>query len=217
MVFKRINKDTVRCILTEQDMIDNGLQIEDFFKNKGKVQSFLENLVEQAKEQIGYEAKGGILAMQVMPLPNNCLAVTFSDEPSGDIDDMMDQIREVAEDILPGLLADGDDNAEKNKPDKVSRKYDGRLYEFDNLESVERLCASIELEKVNKSILYKEYDKYYMILRKGKLSKKVYESLCFSFLEYGRLVSDNPAVLVNWQEHKQPMIKKNAIGILKNI
>ena len=33
MVFKRINKDTVRCILTEQDMIDNGLQIEDFFKN----------------------------------------------------------------------------------------------------------------------------------------------------------------------------------------
>lgn len=217
MFFKRIDKNTVRCILTEQDMIDNGLAIEDFIKNKDKVQGFLESIIEMAREEIGYETTSGVLAMQIMPLSNNGLAITFSESQYNGLESVIDQIKEIAGDMIPGIMSDVAADSNAVKGEKISRKHEGRLYAFDSMKNVEELCSSIKIEKVNKSILYKEDDKYYMIIKKGKLSKKVYESLCFSFLEYGKLVSDDPAVLVNWQEHRQPMIKKNAIGIIKSL
>lgn len=214
MVFKRIDKDTVRCILTEQDMIDNGLEIEDFFKDKDKVHDFLENIVEQAREEVGYEMKTGMLAMQVMPLPNKGLAITFSENTENSFSSVLEQIKEFAGDT--GISPQDFDDV---KSDKKLKKLDGRLYEFASMKDVESFCMSVPEEKVNKSILYKneENGKYYMIIRKGKLSKKIYDSLCFLAIEYAKLVSDNPAVLANWQEHHEPMVKKNAIGIIRKI
>ncbi|MBD5136164.1 MAG: adaptor protein MecA [Lachnospiraceae bacterium] len=215
MVFKRIGKDTVRCILTEQDMVENGLEIEDFFKDKDKVHDFLENIVEQAREEVGYEMKSGMLAMQVMPLPNKGLAITFSENADNSFNSVLEQIKEITGDAIISSEEPDDDV----KPDKKLKKFDGRLYRFINMKDVEDFCISIPEEKVNKSILYKNQEdgRYYMIIRKGNLSKKSYDSLCFQAMEYAKLVSDNPAVLVNWQEHHEPMIKKNAIGIIRKI
>ena len=47
MQFKRINENTIRCILTEEDMLEEGLRIEDFFTNKDKTRGFLEHIVKQ--------------------------------------------------------------------------------------------------------------------------------------------------------------------------
>ena len=69
MTFKRIDEDTVCCIVTEDDMMDNGLELEDFLQNKDKIQEFLHKIVEQAEEEVGYESKKGILSMQVAMLP----------------------------------------------------------------------------------------------------------------------------------------------------
>lgn len=214
MVFKRIGKDTVRCILTEQDMVENGLEIEDFFKDKDKVHDFLENIVEQAREEVGYEMKSGMLAMQVMPLPNKGLAITFSENADNSFNSVLEQIKEITGDSIVSS-----EEPEDIKTDKKVKKFDGRLYQFISMKDVEDFCISIQVEKVNKSILYKSQEdgRYYMIIRKGNLSKKSYDSLCFQAMEYAKLISDNPAVLVNWQEHHEPMIKKNAIGIIRKI
>lgn len=214
MVFKRIGKDTVRCILTEQDMVENGLEIEDFFKDKDKVHDFLENIVEQAREEVGYEMKSGMLAMQVMPLPNKGLAITFSENADNSFNSVLEQIKEITGDSIVSS-----EEPEDIKTDKKIKKFDGRLYQFVSMKDVEDFCISIQVEKVNKSILYKSQEdgRYYMIIRKGNLSKKSYDSLCFQAMEYAKLISDNPAVLVNWQEHHEPMIKKNAIGIIRKI
>jgi len=214
MVFKRIGKDTVRCILTEQDMIDNGLEIDDFFKDKDKVHDFLENIVEQAREEVGYEMKSGMLAMQVMPLPDKGLAITFSENAENSFSNVIEQIKEIAGESV--IASEEEDDFKCNKKLK---KLDGRMYCFNRMKDVEGFCASVSVEKAGKSVLYKDEDdgKYYMIIRKGRLPKKSYDALCFQAMEYAKLVSDNPAVLVNWQEHHVPMIKKNAIGIMKKI
>ena len=44
MKFSRIGKDMVRCVLTEQDMIENDVKLEDFFKNREKIHGFLEKI-----------------------------------------------------------------------------------------------------------------------------------------------------------------------------
>ena len=50
MEFIRINENTVRCIVTEDDMREYDVDIDDFLKNRGKVQDFLHTIVERASD-----------------------------------------------------------------------------------------------------------------------------------------------------------------------
>lgn len=80
MNFSRVDEDTVRCFLTSEDLEENGLKLEDFFHNSEHAREFLQMIVERAKEEVGYEFDGGALAMQVSPLPENGLVITFSEK-----------------------------------------------------------------------------------------------------------------------------------------
>ena len=45
--FKRINVDTVRCLITEEELHENGLDVDDFLANDGKTEEFLRRLIRQ--------------------------------------------------------------------------------------------------------------------------------------------------------------------------
>ena len=79
MDFRRIDKNTVQCILSEEEMSAYGFRIEDFFSNQEKAREFLEHLVERAEEEIGYEAHSGMVSMQIMKLPDNGIVITLSE------------------------------------------------------------------------------------------------------------------------------------------
>ncbi len=214
MKFSRIGKDMVRCVLTEQDMIENDVKLEDFFKNREKIHGFLEKIVEQAREEIGYEANGGMLAMQLMPLPNKGLSITFSENSEESFGNMMEHIKDMIVDD-----ADETEDIQDTADDKKSRKNAPRIFRFNRLEDIEEYASAVPLDKMIKSSVYKfENDNsYYLILKKGKLKKKVYETLCFQALDYAELISDNSAQAANIQEHAKVIIKKNALGILKEL
>lgn len=93
MKFKRINEDTIRCIITEEDMIEHGVNVDDFLRNRGNAREFLHEIVERASEEIGYEVHSGMLSMQVMPLPSNALAVTFSEQNENSLNNIIEGIR----------------------------------------------------------------------------------------------------------------------------
>ncbi len=99
MKFRRIDDTTVRCIVSKEDMQEYGIALEDFFKNKGKIHDFLHVVVEKAEEEVGYEPKDGMLSMQIMPLSQSTIAITFSEAVNGDYEDLMKNIK----DNLPEL------------------------------------------------------------------------------------------------------------------
>ena len=68
MKFIRLNQNTVRCIVSEEDIKEQGLEIEDFLTNKDKAHEFLQQIVEIAAQEVGYESKNGVVAMQVFYL-----------------------------------------------------------------------------------------------------------------------------------------------------
>ena len=97
MDFRKIDQNTVQCILTEEEMNAYGFQVEDFFSNQEKSRDFLEHLVERAEEEVGYEAKGGMISMQIMKMPNNDLCITFSEHDKEDgIMNMLQHIQQLA-------------------------------------------------------------------------------------------------------------------------
>lgn len=96
MEFERIGKNTVKCHMTVEEMNEYGLRIEDFFTNQEKSRDFLEQLVERAEEEIGYEVESGMISMQLMRMPDDSLVITFSDRGEEGLQNMLNQIQNLA-------------------------------------------------------------------------------------------------------------------------
>lgn len=94
MTFKRLNQDTICCILTEDDMLEYGVELEDFILNKEKAQDVLHNIVERAAEELALDMhKGGMLSLQIMPLPDNSISIMFSEKGQINVMEMVNQLK----------------------------------------------------------------------------------------------------------------------------
>ena len=56
MRFRKLDEKTICCMLSEEDLTDNDITIEDFIHNRDNVQYFLEEIIETAREEVGFEA-----------------------------------------------------------------------------------------------------------------------------------------------------------------
>ena len=216
MKFQRIDADTVCCLLTEEDMQEYGLETKDFLTDKEKVHGFLETIIEQAKEEVGYESKSGMLAMQIAVLPDNGLAITFSEKAEDNVRNVIEQImsgNKVLDDIASQFME------EKQKIEKTSKNADAYVYCFKNFEMLESFCNRIKIDKPIKSRLYKdvENDEYYLLLRKGKLSKKEFEFIEQLASEFGTFTSSQSSRIMYMEEHYQCMIRKKAVNVIQSI
>ena len=95
MNISRMDDDSIRCILTAEDLEENGLNLEDFFRNSDHAREFLQTIVERAKEEVGYEFGGGALAMQVVPLPQNGLLITFSEKADSFLKGLSEHLKDI--------------------------------------------------------------------------------------------------------------------------
>lgn len=121
MDFQRIDKNTVQCHMTEEEMNEYGFEIEDFFTNQEKSREFLEQIVERAEEEVGYEVESGMISMQLMRLPDNSLMITFSDRGEEGLQGMLQHLQNLAgmidesavEAVMNSLK---DDLSDRNRP-----------------------------------------------------------------------------------------------------
>ncbi len=188
MDFRRIDKNTVQCILSEEEMNAYGFRIEDFFSDQDKAREFLEHLVELAEEEIGYEAHSGMVSMQIMKMPDNGILITLSerDNSTDGFQNMLQHIHqqlaslidpELEEKLAEGLpdsemaadmeeVQDAEElqelfrEAEKRKHNKeIKQLSEPRIFMFESLRELERFAAAFAMEKPVNSAVYYEPDK----------------------------------------------------------
>lgn len=229
MTFQKLDEHTVRCILSEEDMNEHGLRIEDFFTNKDKARDFLEDVVKQAQDEVGYETIGDTLAMQVMPLPKNGLAITFSERTEHALQSMLGHIRSAIEGIqnqeldemLEQVIEDEEfeEFYQKDKIEKKEKKTFFRVYRFENLEEVEQFCLAVPETMNIKSQLYKDKknNMLYLTIEKGRIAIKNLEKICFMAEDFACLVSDQEAYLEYCKEHFKCIIKKGAVKVMRSL
>ena len=56
MNFRRIDKNTVQCRMSEEEMEEYGFKIEDFFTDQDKAREFLEQLEQRKKSAMKLKA-----------------------------------------------------------------------------------------------------------------------------------------------------------------
>ena len=185
MKIKKLDNYTVRCVLTEDDMIENDITLEDFFSDREKIHDLMETIIDKARDEVGYEIKDEILSMQIMPLPKNGLAITISGKQDNQMKDLIGNVKDFAsmiaqtdndqmneEDDIEKMesLDNLEESVEKNeKPakakskntletvqDKPEDKNKINIFCFKSLSEVEGYCKTMQSPKYVTSHLYKD-------------------------------------------------------------
>ena len=79
MEFKRIDDTKFQCLLDEDDLEDNNISLDDFFRNDTKkIHGLLDVILEEAQKSIGIMMDGGVMSLQLAPQPNHTILLTIS-------------------------------------------------------------------------------------------------------------------------------------------
>lgn len=221
MEFIRIDENTVRCIVNEEDMREYDVKIDDFIKNGSKVQEFLHTVVEKATDEIGYEPKDGMLAMQIMMLPKNRLAITFSEkiDKENDFGELIKQVAGATIEKVSSIeeLFEDETQTVEEKIEKKEKKRKSQsmtqIFMFKNLSDFEEFSMLFTEKLFPKSSMYKDDVKrvYYVVFEKARMSKVNFSSVCRMASEYGEFISDKQERKAYIEEHFKCLIKSKAV------
>lgn len=186
MEFKRIDETKFQCLLKEEDLEDNNITLDDFFRNDtNKIHGLLDIVMEEAEKSIGVVPRGGIMSLQLSPQPNHALLLTVS-SGAEEFGDMLKQAGEQMSkafakppynksNIIKNNPLEEMNPAAKAKPFKpVCHKQDevesfasdyfgnpvgsqSAIAKFENLEYMEYFCKCVKKTWGVRNFLYKDY------------------------------------------------------------
>ena len=224
MKFRRIDEDTVRCIVSKEDMQEFGIVLEDFFKNKSKIHDFLHEVVERAEQEVGYEPKEGLLSMQIMPISQNSIAITFTEKEDGGYDDMINNIKETVADII----SEDEIEANDEKEDLVEENFTvGRDYQnmldypklmvaMPTIQGLVDYCKAVNINKSIRSELYylKNKDLYCLVIDKYRLSVNDFKTITRLAIEYSSNLTNNKKIIAYVREQGEVIFDMSAYRFL---
>lgn len=216
MTFKKIDENTIRCVLTEDDMEENDIGLEDFFSsNREKIHNFLETIMERAKEEIGYENDGSVLSMQLMPLPRNGLAITITGSRDDELGDVLGNVQNILKSMKDQIDLEDELEEACGKVREITPA-SCRVFRFVSLSAVEDYCQEVSQFARNlKTSLYRDTDgAYYMQISKGRSSRKIYEKACLEAAEYAMVTENGDLFAAHMSEHFEKIISKKVIEYL---
>ena len=208
MRFKRINVDTVRCIVSETELIENGLQMDDFLQNDGKTEEFLRKIVSMAE------------------VPEHLLALTFSERPDSNILNILQNLKS-AVDSLSGMGNRIGENAEEEQeeqdPDTLVEGCDKRLYilEFKDMDQIISYAKSIVLEEPVVSSVYRirehKMSSYYLLIERNGLGDKEICRVISASVEFMKQASSDMHKAAYLAEHGTCVLQKDALEVLQKL
>jgi len=237
MKYRRINKDTVQCIVTNTDMEEYGLTMTDLFQRSERAESFLRELLEEAHQEVGYEFKGNNIAIQITPMRDEGMIITIAEDNGANFKGLLEHMKDVVDSLAGGELSSedfaevmsqisslgaGDIPSAEEEETKVTKTVDEqpedvRVFEFDSINDVLDFAADGFGVGQVKSYFGKADEKYYLVIIKNRMSWKNFNKLSAKAFDFGRIIVDVKSKLVYLSEHGEGLIDNGALNKLAKI
>ena len=239
MKFTKIDENTVRCVITKEEMESYNLEIEDFIKKDKKVKDFVELLIDKACDEVGYEHSQGMMQLQLQPLPKMGLAITFS---SRDVtpEELTEEITaRIGEEIAGKIFDRTGESKEKGsnnksdemisfleKKEKKTKKIaeeekipDLYICKFETLLALGTFCKQVPKHFYVKGSVYKEEhgDAYYLVIEAARCKKEKFLFVCRLAMEFSYLDSCSGTRFAFLDEQCTCLARENAISVFRKI
>ena len=229
MEYKRIDENTIRCIVTEEDMESFGLNLDEFLSHSGRSDEFLQYIVSEARDELGYQNDKGIVSMRLEVLSDRRISLTFG---SGDEKQIREQVLKYLKDLAESRIAQEIEKMLESRPKesapvkeeqgmretpKEEKKELYRMYCFTSLRDLMSYCHAIGLKQPIRSHLYKEKENYYLIVDRYRISEYHFTLLTDVAFDYAKVLAEAENVYDHLREHGELLISDRAIGTLRKI
>ncbi len=231
MKIERIDDKTVKCFISNEELEEFEITYKDFITRSEKAKEVVEEIIEQAMEEVGYKPPEFAMDMQIMMMPDKGMVLTLSEKTPEDLKNnpaLMDYLKEMkktleehfgknAQNGLPTLpTAQKSDTAKADEGQQEKAKLpDFAVFKMTSLRD---LCEYARIFPRNlrvESCLYVEKGEYYLLLQKGHASYKRYSKACIQALEYGVLFGATEDKIVYLNEHAECLIAEKALAKLR--
>lgn len=105
MEFIRVNDHMIKCLISEEDMDQYDVSIEDFFTRSENAMEFLHEIVRQAEIEVDYRPEGPLTSLQIAPIPHKGVAIFLTEKPQLDLKTILQSLKtgagvEIPDDII---------------------------------------------------------------------------------------------------------------------
>lgn len=204
MRIHRINDTTIRCIITEDDLKENGLKIDDLFERKEAAVRFIRGIIREAVVSEHLNLESEYTSMKISVLPDRSVSLTITEDPSASA--MIREVREKA-----ALAAKPEKEGEEERPSEF-------LFVFSSMEDLIRCAKSLCLPEQVGSSLYRGADgSFYLILSRTAHTGLEFETRVLSVNEFADLLASDSGQIAFIREHSICIQKEAAIQMLEQL
>ena len=203
MKIERIDDKTVKCFISNEELEELEITYKDFILRSEKAKEVVEDIIEQAVEEVGYKPPEFAMDMQIMMLPDKGMILTLSERSPEDLK-KNPMLQEYLKEVQKTLEEPTEEEQKQQKPDFA-------VFAFDSIRQLSDYAAVLPKNMRMISSLYKMGDVYYLYLQKGGASYERYSRACVHALEYGVLYGATEDKIHYLQEHGECIIEEKAI------
>ena len=216
MIFKRVDESTVRCLITEDELHEQGLDMEDFLTNGQKTEGFLRKVITQAQQEVDYKTPNGALSIQANILPDHTLVITLSERNDQSLLGLLESLKDAV-----GKLAEQSEKTKNDQENQAALTKCREVYELEflDLENLMQYTKAVTASVPIQSVLYK-LDKtncYYLVIKKGDLSEQEMCKLLGSAMDFSENIFSDVGLLAYLDEHGEKIIQEGAVQVLQGL
>ena len=245
MEFKKINDTKFQCLLFEEDLEENNISLDDFFRNDTeKIHSLLEVIMAEAEKSIGVILNGGVMSLQLAPQPNRTLLLTIStgnDEFGSILKQAGEKMSQAVADNRKFKEQTGNvikkdtkeagsqvklspDGSKKDEKEPMALDDEGNyvgtqsaICRFNSIEDLEQFCIRCPKTWGIRNMLYKNNvdNSLYLVLERARCTTARFEQFINEMIEYGEFTAYKMDKIAYMQEHYELFIAENAINMIK--
>lgn len=225
MKIERVDERTVKCFLSNEELEEYDIDYKDFILRSDKAREVVQEIIEQAEEQVGYKPPRFAFDLQIMMLPDQGLLLTFSEKDAEFRDGEqlieclkeMKQILERARDKIGAASAGGGAPAVLEEPKRQPvQKPDFAVFSFSAVANVMSYASAIPTNLRMDSELYEMDGNYFLFLRKGYASYERFSRACVQAMEFGSLYTADEDKTMPIKEHGTCLIETKALRKLRS-
>lgn len=225
MKIERVDERTVKCFLSNEELEEYDIDYKDFILRSEKAKEVVQEIIEQAEEQVGYKPPRFAFDLQIMMLPDQGLLLTFSEKDT-DLKEgeqlieclkEMKQVLEKAKERIEVAGASGSNGNSESEPPKQNAvpRPDFAVFAFSKLTDIMNYASSLPGNLRIESELYETGGNYFLFLRKGYASYERFSRACVQAMEFGSLYTADEGKTIPIKEHGTCLIEAKAIRKLR--
>lgn len=218
MKIERVDDKTVKCFISNEELEELEITYKDFITRSERAKEVVEDIIEQAVEEVGYKPPEFAMDMQIVMMPEKGMILTLSERTPEDLKNhpMMQEYLKEVQKTLEEHFADSVTKEKAENPNKGVKTQERKIpdfavFEFGSIRELSDYARILPKNLRISSSLYRLEDKYYLYLQKGNASYERYSRACIQALEYGVLYAANEEKVVYLKEHGHCIIEEKAI------